>query len=132
MKTTSGYQKQAQLFRALSHPVRLRILDILSHREACVCHLTAALGRRQPYVSQQLSSLREAGLVADRREGTLIYYRLADDELARWLDGSKALVQTLAGPILAFVPVPDDILDNCPCPRCQDWRLGVPVEVAGS
>ena len=67
MKLTSSYQKQAQLFRALSHPVRLRILDILSRQEACVCHLTAILGKRQPYVSQQLATLRDAGLVTARR-----------------------------------------------------------------
>jgi DNA-binding transcriptional ArsR family regulator len=85
VKLTSSYQKQAQLFGALSHPVRLRILDILSRQEACVCHLTAILGKRQPYVSQQLATLRDAGLVTDRREGTLIYYSLADEHLAELL-----------------------------------------------
>ncbi len=119
MKDAGAYKKQSQLFQALSHPVRLRILDILAQQEACVCHLTAILGQRQPYVSQQLAALRQAGLVADRREGTLIYYRLADDQIARLLDGSKALAQALHGQSLAFPPVPDSPLDNCPCPRCQ-------------
>ena len=119
MKATSGYQKQAQLFRALSHPVRLRILDILSRQEACVCHLTAVLGKRQPYISQQLATLREAGLVTDRRDGTLIYYRLADDYLATLLDQGKTVVQGLVGANLVFAPVPEEALANCPCPRCQ-------------
>ena len=119
MKSTSGYQKQAQLFRALSHPVRLRILDILARQEACVCHLTAILGKRQPYVSQQLAALREAGLVTDRREGTLIYYRLADDYLAVLLDQSKVVVRDLVDDTLVFAPVPEEALANCPCPRCQ-------------
>jgi ArsR family transcriptional regulator len=114
-----GYQKQAQLFRALSHPVRLRILDILARQEACVCHLTAILEQRQPYVSQQLAMLREGGLVADRREGTLIYYRLADDHVASLLEEGKELVKDLEGGELAFPPVPDEALVNCPCPRCQ-------------
>jgi len=118
-KTTSGYKMQAQLFRALSHPVRLRILDILARQEACVCHLTEILGQRQPYVSQQLATLREAGLVTDHRDGTLIYYRLADDALTMVLDQGKVVVQHLAGDDLAFAPVPEEALANCPCPRCQ-------------
>ncbi|MCL7452433.1 MAG: metalloregulator ArsR/SmtB family transcription factor [Anaerolineae bacterium] len=119
MRATNGYQKEAQLFRALSHPVRLRILDILSRQEACVCHLTAILGKRQPYVSQQLATLREAGLVTDRRDGTLIYYSLAGEHLAELLDEGKAVVQGLAEGTLVFPAVPEEILENCPCPRCQ-------------
>jgi ArsR family transcriptional regulator len=118
-KATNGYKVQAQLFRALSHPVRLRILDILARQEACVCHLTAILGQRQPYVSQQLATLREAGLVADRRDGTLIHYRLADDALMPVLDQGKAVVQHLAEDRLAFAPLPEGALANCPCPRCR-------------
>ena len=119
MDMASGYKVQARLFRALAHPVRLRILDVLAQQEACVCHLTALLGQRQPYVSQQLATLRDAGLVADRREGTLIYYRLADEHLARLIDEGKELVRDLAGEPFAFPPIPQEALDNCPCPRCQ-------------
>ena len=113
-----GYERQAQLFRALAHPVRLRILDILARQEACVCHLTAVLEQRQPYVSQQLATLRDAGLVADRREGTLIYYRLADEHLAKVLGEGRAVVEDLEGEKLAFPAVPQ-ALETCPCPRCQ-------------
>jgi ArsR family transcriptional regulator len=119
VKSANGFKAQAQLFRALSHPVRLRILDILSRQEACVCHLTAILGQRQPYVSQQLSTLREAGLVADRRDGTLIYYRLADEHLAQLLAEGKTVLQNVNGQDLAFLRVPEEALENCPCPRCQ-------------
>jgi len=118
-KTANGYKAQGQLFRALSHPVRLRILDILSRQEACVCHLTAILDQRQPYVSQQLSTLREAGLVTDRRDGTLIYYRLADEHLARLLEESRAAIQAMNGNDLAFPQVPEGRVENCPCPHCQ-------------
>ena len=118
-KATDGFRSQAQVFRALSHPVRLRILDILSHQEACVCHLTAILDQRQPYVSQQLAALREAGLVTDRRDGTLIYYRPANEHLAALLDQGKMVVEDLVGDHLVFAPVPEEALANCPCPRCQ-------------
>jgi DNA-binding transcriptional ArsR family regulator len=118
-KAMNGFKAQAQLFRALSHPVRLRILDILARQEACVCHLTAILDQRQPYVSQQLASLREAGLVTDRRDGTLIYYRLANDHLATLLHQGRMVLKDLVGDHLVFVPVPEEALANCPCPRCQ-------------
>ena len=118
-RATNGFKVQAQLFQALSHPVRLRILDILSRQEACVCHLTAILGQRQPYVSQQLATLRAAGLVTDRRDGTLIYYRLAGNHLATLLDQGKAVVRDLVGNSLVFAPVPEKALADCPCPRCQ-------------
>ena len=114
-----GYEKKADLFRALSHPVRLRILDILARQEACVCHLTAILGKRQPYVSQQLGTLREAGLVAGRREGTLVYYHLADEHLATLLGEGKALLMNLEAESPSFPPLPKEVLSNCPCPRCQ-------------
>jgi len=119
MAASSGYEQQARLFLALSHPVRLRLLDVLARQEACVCHLTAILGKPQPYVSQQLAALREAGLVIDRRDGTLIYYRLADDQLGDLLDSAKGLVQSLDGQSAAFAPIPVSPVDNCPCPRCQ-------------
>ena len=119
MTAVDGYEKQAQLFQALSHPVRLRILDILARQEACVCHLTAVLGQRQPYVSQQLATLRDAGLVTDRREGTLIYYNLADEHLVKLLGEGRTVVEGLEGSELTFSAVPQQALDDCPCPRCQ-------------
>ncbi len=67
-----------ELFQTLAHPVRLRLLLALCGGEECVCDLTARFGRPQPYISQQLAALRQAGLVADRREGRRIFYRLAD------------------------------------------------------
>jgi DNA-binding transcriptional ArsR family regulator len=60
-------QRQADLFRALMHPARLAILDLLRAGEACVCHLEAHLGYRQAYLSQQLAILRTAGLIRDSR-----------------------------------------------------------------
>lgn len=119
MKLGSGYIKQAELFRALAHPARLRILDILARQEACVCHLTTLLGQRQPYVSQHLAALREANLVADRREGTLVYYRLADHALADLLAEARMLVRDMERVPLLFAPIPDGALGDCPCPRCR-------------
>lgn len=120
MKTSNAYSHQARLFRALAHPVRLRILDLLARQEACVCHLTAVLGQRQPYVSQQLAMLRDAGLVTDRREGTLIYYRLADGSVAELLIEGRIAAEAISGEALLFPLPPDGSVENCPCPRCQE------------
>ncbi len=63
------YESRARLFRVLGHPGRLRILEMLAAKPCCVCDLMQQLNYRQPYVSQQLAILREAGLVVGEREG---------------------------------------------------------------
>jgi ArsR family transcriptional regulator len=106
------YKQQTALFKALAHPVRLRILDLLAQEEACVCHLTAALGRRQPYVSQQLMVLREAELVTDRKDGLMVYYRLRDDGVRDLVVAGRAALD-LPAPALPPRPMP-----GCTCPHC--------------
>ena len=61
-------QQIVLVFKALSHPFRLELLRLLSGEESCVCHLVERTGRPQPYVSQQMSVLRHAGLVSTWRE----------------------------------------------------------------
>jgi len=117
-----GYDKQADLLRALGHPVRLRILDLLAHGEACVCHLTTLLRQRQPYVSQQLMLLRESGLVLDRREGTVIYYRLADEHIGAIIALTRAVLQA-QGVEVPAAPAPAGPLAGCPCPKCNGGYL---------
>jgi DNA-binding transcriptional ArsR family regulator len=119
MTTATSFQMQAQLLRILAHPVRLRILDILVRQEACVCHVETILRRSQPYVSKQLAVLRDAGLVTDRRDGTLVYYRAADEHIAAWLNMGRALMRDAHGNPLLDPPTAPDVLEDCPCPRCQ-------------
>jgi ArsR family transcriptional regulator len=118
----NSYKGQAALHRALAHPVRLRILEILAGEEACVCHLTAVLHKPQPYVSQQLSMLKDADLVADRREGTLIYYRLQNERVAALLAAGRNAVSgegEMGEGGQASMPVPESPVPGCPCPSCQ-------------
>jgi len=70
------YMRQAKQLQALSHPMRLRILEILALGPACVCDLVELTGKRQPYISQHLSTLRDAGLVTTERQGWNVFYRL--------------------------------------------------------
>lgn len=71
------YERQARLCQALADPKRLRLLNELRHGERAVGELAAALSASYPNVSQHLNVLRDAGLVATRRSGTSIFYRLA-------------------------------------------------------
>ena len=67
-----------QLFRALGDETRLRIVALLAHGELCVCHLEKALDLSQPHVSRALGTLRAAGVVEARREGTWVYYSISE------------------------------------------------------
>lgn len=109
------YRQAAQVFRLLAHPVRLRILDELRKGEACVCHLQAAIGRPQPYISQQLRVLREAGVIEGRQQGLFVYYRLADPRVRRLLD------EALGSPA---EPKP---LPLCTCPLCRGEAVPGPM-----
>jgi ArsR family transcriptional regulator len=72
----------ARLFHALSDETRLGIVRKLLSGERCVCDLTDALGAAQPRLSFHLKVLKDAGLVADRREGRWVHYSLVPDTLA--------------------------------------------------
>lgn len=67
--------------KAIADPTRVRILKMLEHGELCVCHLTERLGLAQSTVSKHLQLLRGAGLVADRKEGLWVYYRLETEPI---------------------------------------------------
>jgi ArsR family transcriptional regulator, arsenate/arsenite/antimonite-responsive transcriptional repressor len=66
-----------QLFRALADPTRLRLLNLIADREVCVCYFVGILRIGQPKVSRHLAYLRRAGIVAARRDGRWMHYRLA-------------------------------------------------------
>jgi ArsR family transcriptional regulator len=73
---------KAELFRALAHPTRIRILELLSTGERTVQDLQGALGLTQPVVSQQLSVLRAALVVTSRRVGTASCYAMRSPLIA--------------------------------------------------
>ena len=77
---------QAEILRAMSHPARLQILQLLRNGERCVCEIEPALGLRQPNVSQHLAILRSAGLVVSRRDGLRVLYRATDPVVFQIMD----------------------------------------------
>ena len=111
-KKPIAYDQQAEIFKVLTHPARLAILDILRDGEHCVCHMEAWLGYRQAYLSQQLSVLRLAGLIRDRRDGWNIYYQIADERIYKVLDQ----VREMTGSKVVELKTPASV---CTCPKCS-------------
>jgi ArsR family transcriptional regulator len=71
-----GKQTLEHLFRALADSTRLRLINLMAEQEVCVCYFTEAIGVPQPKISRHLAYLRRAGLVASRREGKWMHYRI--------------------------------------------------------
>ena len=66
----------ALLFAALADRTRLRLLNLMDGKEVCVCYFVEILGQSQPKISRHLAYLRRAGIVAARREGKWMHYKI--------------------------------------------------------
>jgi DNA-binding transcriptional ArsR family regulator len=75
-RETRRYALRAEIFKALSHPMRLFMLEKLKDRPWCVCELAAEVGIEKSVASKHLSQLKAAGLIEDEKHGTLVEYRL--------------------------------------------------------
>lgn len=84
----------ARRFRVLGDPLRVRILDLLRGRELSVGELTEQLGAGQQNVSKHLGVLTDSGMISRRKEGTHVYYRIADE-------GVFALCEQVCGSLQA-------------------------------
>jgi DNA-binding transcriptional ArsR family regulator len=82
-------QFKAEFFKALAHPLRIRILELLRAGPLSVTQIQAATGTPGSSVSQQLAVLRGRNIVATERHGTTIIYRVADAELFDLLDAAR-------------------------------------------
>ena len=79
MRSLSSVSHLAEQFHALSDETRVRIVELLSEGEQCVCELTGQLGLAQSLLSFHLKVLKDAGIVRDRRKGRWAYYSLEAD-----------------------------------------------------
>src|SRR5260370_41685594 len=75
--TKKNYQLE-ELFKALADRTRLRLISLIGDSEVCVCFFVAILKTSQPKISRHLAYLRRAGIVAARREGKWMHYRLTE------------------------------------------------------
>lgn len=104
-----------EALKALAHPLRWRILTMLAGGERNVGELELATGIVQPGLSQQLGVLRKAGLVATRKDAKLVFYSLAQVELAE----VTAAMAKLAP--LSVTPMPEPVSQRTPAPGVANF-----------
>lgn len=96
--STPLYQLKAEFFKTLGHPVRIRVLELLSEREHAVSEMLSEVGVEAAHLSQQLAVLRRANLVVPRREGSAVHYSLANPQVAKLLQVARSILSgVLAG-----------------------------------
>jgi DNA-binding transcriptional ArsR family regulator len=91
-RATPSHELKAALFRALGHPARARILELLRDGERSVGSLQAELELDSGGTSQHLAALRRIGLVAARREGTSVFYRVEDERVFELLTVAREIL----------------------------------------
>jgi ArsR family transcriptional regulator len=83
---------KADLFRALAHPARIRVLEVLAEGERSVGELQPRVGIEASHLSQQLAILRRAGLVTTRKDGSSVVYAIRDPETIALLASARRLL----------------------------------------
>lgn len=86
------YQLKAEFFKTLGHPVRIRVLELLSVREHAVAEMLPEVGIEPANLSQHLAVLRRAGLVTTRKEGATVYYALISPHVAELLAVARQIL----------------------------------------
>lgn len=109
-------KKIAASLSAIASPQRVAILLAIGNGEACVCHLEAALGWRQAYISQHLMALRKADILQDHREGRYVYYKLKNTALLNLLVQSAPLGGLSSETVSVLINAQN--YPSCECPHC--------------
>lgn len=114
LAATPLYEFKAEFFKAMSHPVRIRVLELLASGPLGVGELKAQINVSAPHLSQQLNVLKRAGLITSERNDKYIVYSLAFDELVEFLSvARRILIDVLAKrsnlliDLQASVPLPE-------------------------
>ncbi len=79
------FEQQAEIAKAIAHPVRVAVLDYLKSGEQCVCDIAEAVGTERSNLSKHLSIMTAAGVLASRRDGLKVLYRLKTPCVLRFL-----------------------------------------------
>lgn len=112
MRSAANEDTVIERFKAVAHPLRLRILGVVGKGEHNVGEIEQATGIGQPALSQQLGVLRKAGLVDTRKDAKLVFYRLAAAEM----DALAAVLAALVPADTAARPSPGDRTAATPSP----------------
>jgi DNA-binding transcriptional ArsR family regulator len=114
--STPLYQAKAEFFKALAHPARIRVLELLSEREHSVSEMLPEVGIEPAHLSQQLSVLRKMNLVVTRKEGSTVFYSLVSPQVAELLAVARRILTEV---IASQVGLLDDLRSTT-----QDTTVG--------
>src|SRR5215831_12836018 len=92
MVSTPLYIAKAEFFKALAHPARIRVLELLSERDHAVSEMLPEVGIEAAHLSQQLAVLRKMNLVLTRKEGSTVYYSLVSPQVAELLAVARRIL----------------------------------------
>ncbi len=87
------HSRRAEILKALGHPSRIAILEILRRGEECVCRICPQLDGTQPNTSKHLAVLKKAGILGSRQEGTMTFYWVVDTRVYEILELADEMVR---------------------------------------
>jgi ArsR family transcriptional regulator len=114
------------LFKAMSDPIRLRLLNLIADREVCVCYFVEVIEAPQPTISRHLAYLRRVGLVNARRDGKWMHYSLAMPKPKEAAEVLKASLQAMKSDP-AFQRDRAKLNKACCGPQSLVQTIGAPV-----
>ena len=120
MQVIGGLQKfKASYLKALAHPVRIRVLEVLRQGELSVAELQSEAGADVANISQHLAVLRSGGVVVARKTGMNVLYRVRDGEVFVILDALRQIFSNRLDSMQTMLDEDNASLDADPAPDCQ-------------
>ena len=108
---------KAEFFKTLSHPARIRVLELLRNGRMGVSELIPKVGLEPSHLSQQLSALKRANIVESRKKGSTVYYSVSDPRIFELLEVAKQLIASSlneARELLEEMESPDEVVEASP------------------
>lgn len=87
-----GNQLVSNIFKALSHPIRLQIVKLLREKPLCVCEILPQLESEQSNTSQHLSVLKNQGIVESKKDGLMVIYKISSPEVYQMIDLAESVI----------------------------------------
>jgi ArsR family transcriptional regulator len=87
-----GNQLISNIFKALSHPIRLQIVKLLKDKPLCVCEILPQLESEQSNTSQHLSVLKNQGIVDSKKDGLMVIYRIKSPEVYQMIEIAEGII----------------------------------------
>ncbi len=84
---------QAEYFKALSHPIRVSIIELLKEGERCVCEIVPGPELEQPNISRHLNVLKKEGILTSRKDGLKVIYKISDPQVVQIIDLTKEILK---------------------------------------